>query len=253
MLSARVSNRSPSFASKSLLGVISFSRVREGAVATPLLICCGPVVTFATAARAEAAWTAGALEVFVPELQLAFAQARDPNANVVRGASELAFWLWKAGALSSAPTDCEPAYAAQIVGRWREAAELWQKLGCPFERALALAEGDEAAVRESFAILESLGATATLATLRERLRTAGMRGVPRGPRTTTASNPAGLTKREMDVLLLLAKGLPNAEIARRLVRSEKTVDHHVSSILSKLAVRTRTEAASTAHRLGLIR
>ena len=251
MLSARVSNRSPSFASKRLLGVISFSRVREGAVATPLLICCGPVVTFATAARAEAAWTAGALEAFVPEL--AFAQARDPNANVVRGASELAFWLWKAGALSSAPTDCEPAYAAQIVGRWREAAELWQKLGCPFECALALAEGDEAAVRQSFAILESLGATATLATLRERLRTAGMRGVPRGPRTTTASNPAGLTKREMDVLLLLAKGLPNAEIARRLVRSEKTVDHHVSSILSKLAVRTRTEAASTAHRLGLIR
>ena len=147
----------------------------------------------------------------------------------------------------------EEAYAAQIKGRWAEAAELWRQAGCPFERALALAEGDEAAVRESFAILEGLGATATLAALRERLRMAGMRGVPRGPRTTTAANPAGLTKREMDVLLLLAKGLPNAEIARRLVRSEKTVDHHVSAILSKLAVRSRTEAASTAHRLGLIR
>jgi DNA-binding CsgD family transcriptional regulator len=202
-----------------------------------------------TAARAEAAWTAGKLDALVPDLQamLALAVARP------RVASEPAYWLWKAGALSGAPTDCEPTYAAQIDGRWAEAAELWRQLGCPFERALALAEGDEQARREAFAILESLGATATATALREHLRAAGVRGVPRGPRTTTAANPAGLTKREMDVLLLLAKGLPNAEIARRLVRSEKTVDHHISSILGKLAVRTRTEAVSTAHRLGLLR
>jgi DNA-binding CsgD family transcriptional regulator len=203
------------------------------------------------AARAEAAWTAGTLETFVHELQAAFALAA--TRGVVRASSELAYWLWKAGALTSVPADCEEAYAAQIEGRWAEGATLWQQAGCPFERALALAEGDGTAVRESFAILEGLGATATLAALRERLRTAGVRGVPRGPRTTTAENPAGLTKREMDVLLLLAKGLPNAEIARRLVRSEKTVDHHVSSILSKFDVRTRTEAASAAHRLGLVR
>jgi DNA-binding NarL/FixJ family response regulator len=170
-----------------------------------------------------------------------------------RVASELTYWLWKAGALTDAATDCEAAYAAQMEGRWAEAAEQWRRLGCPFETALALAEGDEDARREAFAILESLGATATVAALRERLRNAGVRGIPRGPRTTTAANPAGLTKREMEVLQLLAKGLPNAEIARRLVRSEKTVDHHVSSILSKLAARTRTEAASTAHRLGLLR
>ena len=202
-----------------------------------------------TAARAEAAWTAGTLEALVPDLQavLALAVARP------RVASEPVYWLWKAGVLSNPPTECEPAYAAQIDGRWAEAAELWQQLGCPFERALALSEGDEDARREAFAILESLGATATLAALRERLRAAGIRGVPRGPRATTAANPAGLTKREMDVLQLLAQGLQNAEIARRLVRSEKTVDHHVSTILSKLAARTRTEAASQARRLGLIR
>jgi DNA-binding NarL/FixJ family response regulator len=93
---------------------------------------------------------------------------------------------------------------------------------------------------------------ATVKALRERLRAAGVRGVPRGPRTSTAANPAKLTNREMDVLRLLAMGLPNAEIARRLVRSEKTVDHHVSTILGKLAVRSRTEAASRARRLGLI-
>lgn len=202
-----------------------------------------------TAARAEAAWTAGHLDALIPDLQsmLALAVARP------RVASEPAYWLWKAGALTGAPTDCEPAYAAQIEGRWAAAAELWRQMGCPFERALALAEGDEHARREGFAILESLGAKATLTALRHRLRAAGVRGVPRGPRTTTATNPAGLTKREMEVLLLLAKGLPNAEIARRLVRSEKTVDHHVSTILSKLAVRTRTEATSTARDLGLIR
>jgi DNA-binding CsgD family transcriptional regulator len=202
-----------------------------------------------TAARAEAAWAAGKLDDLIPDLQsmLALAVARP------RVASEPAYWLWKAGALTGSPVGCEPAYAAQIEGRWAEAAELWRQIGCPFERALALAEGDGDARREAFAILESLGASATLTALREWLHSAGIRGVPRGPRTTTAANPARLTKREMEVLLLLVKGLPNAEIARRLVRSEKTVDHHVSSILSKLAVRTRTEAASTAHRLGLIR
>jgi DNA-binding CsgD family transcriptional regulator len=202
-----------------------------------------------TAARAEAAWTAGTLEPLVPDLRktLALAVTRP------RVASEPAYWLWKAGVLSGAPNECEPAYAAQIGGRWTEAAQLWRQLGCPFERALALSEGGEDARREAFAVLESLGARATLAALRERLRAAGVRGVPRGPRATTAANPAGLTKREMDVLLLLAQGLQNAEIARRLVRSEKTVDHHVSTILSKLAARTRTEAASQARRLGLIR
>jgi DNA-binding NarL/FixJ family response regulator len=76
--------------------------------------------------------------------------------------------------------------------------------------------------------------------------------VPRGPRPKTSANPAGLTARELEVLELLAEGLPNAEIAERLVVSPRTVDHHVSAILRKLDVRTRGEAGAQAARRGLI-
>ena len=78
-----------------------------------------------------------------------------------------------------------------------------------------------------------------------------MRSIPRGPRPRTRQNPAGLTPRELEVLDLLCGGLRNAEIAQRLVVSEKTVDHHVSAILRKLGVHTRGEASAKALRLGL--
>src|SRR5204863_4429293 len=94
--------------------------------------------------------------------------------------------------------------------------------------------------------LQALGATAAAAIVARRLRARGARGVPRGPRPRTRENPAGLTAREVEVLALLANGLRNAQIAQQLVVSEKTVDHHVSAILRKLAVHTRGEAGAEA-------
>jgi len=61
-----------------------------------------------------------------------------------------------------------------------------------------------------------------------------------------------LTTRELEVLRLLAEGLPNKAIARRLDISEHTVKFHVNAILGKLAVGSRTEAVVRATRLGLI-
>jgi DNA-binding NarL/FixJ family response regulator len=139
-----------------------------------------------------------------------------------------------------------------LEGDARGAANAWLTLGCPYESADALAESvDVADVREALAALTEIGARPRAQQVARRLRDLGVRDLPRGPRATTRSNPAGLTAREVEVAGLVADGLANAEIAQRLVLSAKTVDHHVSSILSKLAVATRRDVAKAAAALGV--
>ncbi|HEX2188852.1 MAG TPA: response regulator transcription factor, partial [Longimicrobiaceae bacterium] len=110
----------------------------------------------------------------------------------------------------------------------------------------------EEGLRRALAEFERLGARAAAQRTLRRLRELGVRGIPRGPRPSTRASPAGLTRRETEIVRLLAEGLRNAEIARRLHLSPKTVDHHVSGALAKLGVGTRVEAARAAERLGLL-
>jgi DNA-binding NarL/FixJ family response regulator len=122
----------------------------------------------------------------------------------------------------------------------------------PFERALALSEGDVAARLDALAVLDGLGADAVAAKLRRLLRADGVRHVPRGPRRATRANPAGLTMRQSEILDLLCDGMSNPEIADRLFISGRTVEHHVSAILTKLAVGSREEAVSVALELNFV-
>jgi len=123
-------------------------------------------------------------------------------------------------------------------------------LGCPYEQARALADGDTTAQTAALVIFERLDAKPAIDDVRQRLRAAGIRNLPR---STTRENPFGLTARQMDILTVVAEGLTNSEIAARLHLSPKTVDHHVSAVLAKLDVHSREEAAQVARQHSLIK
>lgn len=201
-------------------------------------------------ARAEAAFARGDLPALQTEVQRALPLARAKGHPWFVG--ELSWWLWRAGALDdAAPAACAEPYALQIAGRWREAADAWAALDCPYERARALAAGDEAAQREALAVFEALGARPAAEAVRQRLLDGGARGLARGPRASTLDHPFGLTTRELEVLRLLCDGLRNAEIAERLSRSVRTVDHHLAAVFAKLGVDSRLAAIQAAKRAGL--
>jgi DNA-binding NarL/FixJ family response regulator len=129
--------------------------------------------------------------------------------------------------------------------------DIWTAMGCPYEAALAALDAPTPTLQEALVELQALGAQPAARIVANRLRSRGQRRVPRGPRASTRSNPANLTPRELDVLRHLTDGLRNAEIAKRLFISEKTVDHHVAAILTKLDATTRSQAVAKATRLGI--
>jgi ATP/maltotriose-dependent transcriptional regulator MalT len=201
------------------------------------------------AARAEAAFERGDLACVEREARAALPLAQRYRHPWFIG--ELAFWCWRAGALAAAPADCAEPYALQIAGRWRDATTAWQQLGCPYEQARALADGDVDAQREALALFEQLGARPAADALRRRLHEAGVRGLARGARPSTREHAYGLTTRELEVLQLLCDGLRNAEIAERLSRSVRTVDHHLAAVFVKLGVDSRVAAIQAAQHAGL--
>jgi DNA-binding CsgD family transcriptional regulator len=129
------------------------------------------------------------------------------------------------------------------------AAAEWDRLGLPYEAGLALTrvrgnECDAAFTRaiEAFAAMEARPAAALVRALAEELGVAIRRPKQRrGPYQAARQHPLGLTRQEQQVLILIAQGLPNKEVARRLSRSPRTIEHQVSSLLGKFNAANRME------------
>jgi ATP/maltotriose-dependent transcriptional regulator MalT len=139
-----------------------------------------------------------------------------------------------------------------ITGEWRKAAEQWERIGCPFERALALSEGDEPAQIQALAIFENLGAAPAADRLRKHLQEQGVTNLPLESRSPKLEDPDDLTPREIEVLRLIAAGLSNPAIAEKLTIAVGTVKAHTGRIYSKLGTNNRVQALSRARELRLL-
>ena len=181
---------------------------------------------------------------------------------------------WHDGAPGPEPAAFQALSVAELArvdghpdpAAWDAAAQRFAVLKEPFElgyarwrqaEALIVAGGDRAGAGDALREAAELAAG-----LRAPLLAAEVEGLARRARLALESTPEaapesdgvdrlGLTDRELTVLSLVAEGHTNREIGGALFISEKTASVHVSRILAKLGVRSRVEAATAAHRLGL--
>jgi ATP/maltotriose-dependent transcriptional regulator MalT len=179
---------------------------------------------------------------------LALIQETDTNSKE----NEFAFWMWKAGRQRVPVNEIKEAYGIGSAERALKAAAAWENLGCPYEQALALFEGNDDDKRKAIGIVHELGATVVYKKMKQQMRHLNIKNIPRGIRKSTRSNAAFLTSREIDVLQLIRQGLQNKEIAAQLFISAKTVDHHISNLLFKLDASSRSKAVTEAVRLGIL-
>ena len=202
----------------------------------------------AAAAVAERSWLTGSDDRMAECLALL---EDGPVAGLEWARGELAVWLRRLGRRVNAAGVAEP-YRLVLDGAHEAAAEQFDRL----RRRTTPRWRSSTRVTANW----PPRARRTRPTRRGRGRrqgparptVAGVAVVPARRRSATLVNPAGLTARQIEVLRLLDDGLTNTELAERLYLSVKTVDHHVSAILTKLEVTKRRDAVRRARELGLL-
>ena len=147
-------------------------------------------------------------------------------------------------------------FQLEIDGNIEEAANCWEKLGVKYNAAMVLSQvmqpnKQAEAIRRAAILVEDIQARRALNKIR---RIAADNGIAdqlprtrRGPYKAAKNHPLGLTKREQQILALITNGSTNKEISETISRSQRTVEHHVSSILAKMSAATRMEAMLRVH------
>jgi DNA-binding CsgD family transcriptional regulator/tetratricopeptide (TPR) repeat protein len=225
---------------------VFLERARSVAFSSAELQRIGPLAS----ARAEMAWWQGDREQARAEAFSGYGLALSRKDSWILG--QIAYWMWRTGT-ADVPLDRLPLpYALMMQGNWRAAVDEWDRIGCPFERAMALAEGDPFAKREALVVFEGLGAKPAANELRRKLQAQGVKNIPPDLKIGSKTSAAEMTGREMEVLRLIAEGLSNPEVAEKLTISVGTVKAHTAKIYNKLGANNRVQALKRARDLHLL-
>ena len=198
----------------------------------------------------EAAWLQGNTNAAYSQLK--WLSELDVSSMDHWRSGELLEWIHRFGfdLKVNSELDLPEVYRLELANDYLRAAEVWMSLGMPYNAALSLIQAEEhqaaEALPRAYRILDTINAKAPAKKVREAAEKMGILGelprTRRGPYRKTRQHPAGLTAKEQEVLAHLIAGATNQDIAQLLSRSQRTVENHVSSILSKLNVSNRMEA-----------
>jgi DNA-binding CsgD family transcriptional regulator/tetratricopeptide (TPR) repeat protein len=142
-------------------------------------------------------------------------------------------------------------YRLELEGLHNEAANFWESIGAPFEQAVSLMQCGPLGMVRAIEIFDNLGAVQAKSMAMIEAKAKRVKGLKRGQYKAARDNVVGLTARELEVLALVQKGKSNALIAQALKRSERTIEHHISSMLSKTQSRNRLGLLEWAHKARL--
>ena len=201
-------------------------------------------------ARAEAAWLAGDLATAATHVEAALALRAACSTSWTR--RDLALSARRVGVDWVPEGEQAEPLSFIVAGDHRGLSAFWAEHGCMYEAADALVDSDDVDdVRRAHEQLIALGARPRAQWRRAGCGSWARATCPAGRGPAPEPTPPGSPSASWRWRRLLADGLTNAEVAERLVVSQKTVDHHVSAVLTKLGVSSRRHVRRAAADLGL--